>query len=185
MATDYNRKLQFPTNDNYANRIVEAEFVESKRTGNPMIHFKCEVVTPATVGINGKEVNIAGVETDQYYIVTTLEGGKVNEEKTAGNRERLETLWTNCGQDFSKFNPENPDLSWMKGKVILTAMACDSEPQRKTATPEQLANNQKGDIMKHPINGNDLVYYKPKISEIFCLAPEGLTGITSKAPSLP
>jgi hypothetical protein len=172
MAQDYNRKLQFPTNDNYAIRITEAEFVESKRTGNPMIHYKSEVVTPATVDIGGKETNIAGVETDQYLIVTTLKNGEVDAEKTAANRERLETFWTNCGQDFSKFDTQNPDLSWMKGIVLLVAMGCDVEAQRKSPTPEQVANKQQGDIMKNPITGKDLVYYKPKVTEVFGVQPK-------------
>jgi hypothetical protein len=183
---DYNSKIQFPTNDDFANRITFAEFVESKSSGNPMIHYTAEVVSPATVDIGGEQVNIAGVETEQYLTVTTFDGNKeVDTEKTEANRKRIEKFYTDCGQDFSTFDPQNPDISWMKGKVILTAMGCNVEPQRKTPTPEQVAKKQPGDIMKNRITGKDMVYYKPRIIEVFGLAPAGSVGASVGATPKP
>ena len=181
MSIDYNRKMQYPTNDNFVNRITEAEFVESKK-GSMMIHYKAEVVQPESVSIDGKDVNIAGVETDQYLVTANFEAdGSLDEEKTEASRERVKMFWDHCGQDSSKIDWDNPDIAWMKGVVVLTAMGCDVEPQRKSPTPEQKANRQQGDVMKNPITGKDLVYYKPKIVEVFGLQPGGVVGSASSS----
>lgn len=177
MATDYNQKMQFPTNDNFVNRITGAEFKESKTSGNPMIALTMEVVSPETVDIGGKEVNIAGVETISYYTVTSFKNGEEDVDKTAKNRERLEELYTNLGLDFTQVNFNNPDVAPFKGLVVLTAMGCENNPQHKTPTAEQLAKGQKvGDVMKNPVTGKELFFYKPNIKEIFGIAPAGVAG---------
>ena len=174
MVIDYNRKMQFPTNDNFVCRVTLAEFVEAKSSGNPQIHMKFEVQSPSEVEIAGKQVNISGVEVDRYYPVTCLKekDGEIDADKTAAARERMAELYEQLGLDFSKFDPANPDVKSMQGKVVLCAMSCGSEPQRKTPTAEQAAKGQRqGDIMVNPVTGKQMVYFKPFISEIFGLAP--------------
>ena len=181
MSIDYNRKMQFPTNDNYSNRITEIEFKESGK-GNMMIEYKAEIVSPESVNIDGKEVNIGGYETTQYLVTANFKAdGQLDESKTEASRERVKTFWANCGQDPEKINWDNPDTAWMKGAVILTAMGCDVEPQRKSPTPEQKAAKQQGDVMKNPMTNKELVFYKPKISEVFGIAPGGVVGSSSSS----
>lgn len=185
MAKDYNSKMQLPTSDNYVNRITFAEFVDSKTSGNPMIHFTSEIVSPEVVSINGEDVNIAGTTVEHYYTTTTIG----DDEKTAANRKRILDdknpdelgLYPRLGLDPASFNPENPDVSVFKGLVFLSAMGSKAEPQRKSPTAEQLAKGQKqGDIMKNPVTGKDMVFHKPYVKEIFGLAP---SGVGSKATS--
>jgi len=184
MSQDYNMKMQFPTNDNFVARITTAEFIESKKSGNSMIHYIAEVVQPDLVDIGGKQVNIAGVEVHQYMVTHIWKGeGVLNDENTETSRERIRELWERMGSDPSQIDWENPDMSVLKGKVVLCAMGCGVEPQRKSPTPEQRAAHQLGDIMINPITKKELVYYKPKIVEIFGVAPGDIaSGATANKP---
>jgi hypothetical protein len=170
---DYNKKMQFPNNDNYVNRITCVEFKESKSSGNPMLAITCEIVSPTTVEIAGKEVNVAGLETTSYYTTTVLEGAEVDTEETASKRERLEELYAKLGLDFKNENWQNPNVKAFENKVILTAMGSEVKRMHKTPTAEQLKNGQKqGDVMKDPLTGKEMVFYEPKIIEIFGEAPQ-------------
>ncbi len=177
MSQDYNRSMQFPTNDNYVNRITGAEFTDSKRTGNPMIHYKAEVILPDTVDIGGKQVTVAGVETDQYLVTANMKAdGTQDEDKTSESRERVSEFLSRVGVDVASFNWDNPDVNQLKGKVVLTAMGCDITPYRKDPTPEQKAAGQEGDIMINPLTNKPKIGYKPKIVEVWGLAPERVAG---------
>lgn len=175
MAIDYNKKMQFPANDDYVARITEAEFVESKRSGNPMIHYTMEVVSPDTRTIDGKEVNIAGVQIEQYATVTVMDGADVDTEGTDNVRERLKELLAKLEIETSNFDYQNPPVEKFKGLVVLCALGADTDSMRKAPTPEQLAKGQKeGDVMMNPITKKAIVFYKPKVIEIFGIAPESV-----------
>ena len=77
MASKWNSNIQFPTDSNFVNRIVEAEFGESKNSGNPMVTLELEVVTPAEVEIGGVMYNIAGVGCKQYYTTLCMDNGEL------------------------------------------------------------------------------------------------------------
>lgn len=180
---DYNKSMQFPTNDNFANRITEAEFVESKK-GSMMIHYTAEVVVPDTAQIDGREVNIAGAVTEQYLVTHVYKQGNVlDEEKTEQARIRAREFFTRCKQDADNIDWDNPNITWMKGTIVLTGMSCDVEPMYKDPTPEQKEKGLKGDVMTNPITGAKKVFYKPKIVEVWGLAPENITaGVAAGKP---
>ena len=165
--------MQFPAGEYFQVRFTDVDFTDSKSSGNPMIVVSSEVVSPTEVEIGGEMVNIAGVEPKPMYFTTlTLHAnGEVNVDKSAANKERLSKLYNDLGLDFSKFDPQNPDISVLKGLVVLCAMGADVEEQRRTPTAEQLAKKEKGTIMTHPVTGAKLVFYSPKVTEVYALAP--------------
>lgn len=183
MTKDYNAKIQFPTNDNYVNRITEASFEVSK-AGNAMIKLTAEVISPEVVEVGDDDVNIAGVETVNYYVVTNfLKSGEVDEEKTAKSRERLKELYDNLKLDYENIDLENPEVSVFRGMTVLSAMRSEFNEQHKAPTREQAAKGLPGDVMKNPSTGQVLGFYKPSISQIFCVAPETVAGkATSNKP---
>jgi hypothetical protein len=178
MIKDYNTRMQFPTGANYVNRITEASFEVSK-AGNAMLKLTAEVVSPEVVEVGEDDVNIAGVETTNYYVVTNFnKDGTEDEEKTTKSRERLETLYNNLGLDYKSIDFDNPDASVFRGLVVLSSMRGEFNEQHAAPTRAQVAKNLPGDVMKNPKTGQTLGFYKPTISEIFGIAPEG---IASKA----
>lgn len=138
-----------------------------------MVTLTCEVVQPEKYEIGGVEYNIAGVQTKNYF--TTAVNG--DDEKTAECQRRFKEFAEHVGLDPQSINWDNPDVSSLKGKLILTQMSPDIEEQRKNPTAAQLEaakaakTRAVGDVMKHPVTGQPLINYWPKIREIFGLAP--------------
>lgn len=186
---DWNFKIQFPSNSNFINRIKSVEFGPAKSSGNPMLTVKCEVISPEVVDVAGELVNIAGVETTNYYTTKVIgddeRSTQVLERLTGTNPEQpgLITILFPDNPEFVKdFNSENPSqdtLKAMVGKCIMTAMSPKVEPMTATPTSEQIedakAKRQRpvGSPMKHPVTGKPLTSYRPQINEVFALAPEG------------
>lgn len=180
-------KDQFPTDSNFVNRIVSAEFGKSKSSGNPMITLKCEVVSPAVINVCGVDLTIAGVETINYFSTASFtEDGTPDEEKTKAQRTRVKALYAAVfGEDSEEVKTldfDNPSVEGFKGKCVLTQMRPKVKPQRKNPTPEQIDKAKKnrtfaeGDVMKHPVSGKDLITYEPQIREIFGSAPSDGAG---------
>ena len=176
---NYNQSLQFPTLSEFSNRIIEAEFVKSKSSGNPMVHIKCEVVAPTEYEIDGENVNLAGVKTDNYYTTQhEFEDGSIDGVKTEDDHDRvMKMLFTPLDIEESAIDWDNINVDLLlKGKVILTQMSAEVTEQRKTPTKAQVdAAKAKGvrpvgDIMKNPKTGRVLIQYKPVIKQIFGVA---------------
>lgn len=172
---------QFPTNSNFVNRIVSAEFKKSK-SGNPMIEWVAEVVTPAEADAGGILVNIAGVKTTQWNPTQVFEeDGTLDVDKTKNAQDRVTKLYSDIfGEDSDEvksLNMENPDTKVLIGKMILTSMNGKPEARRANPTTEEIAKSKggraQGAIMKHPVTGKELISYKPTITEVFGAAPSG------------
>lgn len=174
MSTEkWNAKIQFPSDSNFINRIVGANFGPSASSNNPMLTLTFEVVSPTDAEVGTKTYNIAGVQAKRYYVTEV----KDNAEKTENCRARVRELWTLLGLDPESINWDNIDCTPLLGLLVFCQMSPDAEPQRKNPTAAQIEAAKKenkrpeGDIMKHPITGQPLVNYWPQIREIFGLAP--------------
>lgn len=172
----------FPTSSGFTNRIVGASFGPSKNSGNPMITVNTEVVTPAEVEIDGKQVTVAGVKCTNYYTTTVFgTDGVVDEDKTASQRLRLynpenpnDSLLPKLGYPVESINWDNFDTKPLLGKLILTMMEPEVEERRGNPTSADLAKDKKakGKVLKNPLTGQSLINYWPKVREIFGLAPQ-------------
>lgn len=169
MSTKWNAELQFPTNSDFVNRIIGAEFGPSNNSGNPMITIEAEVNTPQEVMIGEKQVTIAGVKAKKYYVTEVKDDPAKTEEK----REEVKKLWTDLGLDPSTINWDNIDVSPLRGKLIMTLMSGKKTERRANPTSEQLKKDPKalGPVLKNPATGKALIQWWPQIDEIFGLAP--------------
>lgn len=182
--------MPFPSNSDFANRILDLTFKKSKSSGNPMLVLECEVVSPEEVDVAGQMVNIAGVKTINYYSTqVTNDDGSVDDEGTKAAFERVfvsqdptqPSLYDLLGLDGKTENPENPtQITSVKGKVILTQMSAEKQEQRATPTSKEIEEAKakgaraEGKVQVHPVTGKPLVSYRPQIRQIFGLAPEGV-----------
>lgn len=175
MSKKWDASVMFPTDSNFVNRVIAAEFGPSASSGNPMVTLTCEVVQPEEVEVNGETVTISGVKTTNYYVTTSLdkETKEVDEGKTAANRDKFKSLWSMMGLNPDEINWDNVDTKPMLGKLLLTQMESEMQERRKNPTATQIAAAKakgvraEGDIMKHPVTGKSLVQYWPKIREVF------------------
>jgi len=161
--------MQFPR-DTFVLRCTDEGFAPSKGKGNPQITLHFEVDRPEDVEIAGEQYSVAGVKTKNYYptiIFSDPQNGVVDEEKTKNAQERVKRLYESFGLKSDAINFENPVLEF-KGKLVHSLMYSKAEPQRRAPTKEQVAKGiTEGDIIKHPINGEPLISYWPKIDEIY------------------
>lgn len=173
----WNSDMMFPTDSNYVARCINATFGESKSSGNAMITFDWEVVEPQEVEINGEMVNIAGIKTKTYNVVTNFVDGVIDDAKTNASRERVKKLYEDAGLSTEGLDYENLNVDGFKGLAFYVKMDSSITEQRKTPTAAQIEAAKKsgkraeGDIMKNPVNGKVLVNYYPQVREIFGLCP--------------
>lgn len=176
MSKKWTNNVMFPTNSDYICRVTEATFGESKSSGNPMITVKTEIYSPETVEVTGEQYNIAGTQPQpMYFPVNVSEGGELNEEKTANSLNRVKDFLTKLNIDIADFNPENPAIDKLKGKMFHCVVSGESDERRASPTTEELVEaksknihpSQAGKVMKNPMNGQPLVSWKPIIKEVF------------------
>lgn len=173
MATKYNRSMRLPK-DNYVVRCVEESFANSKSSGNPMITLEFEVQLPDEVDIAGEKVTVAGLSIKHYLTTMNLQ----DSEKSANALKRLigdgnkKGIYQLFGLPTDNFNPENPVLGF-KGKLVHVRIGVDEQASRKDPTPEQVKKGELGDIIKNPVTKEPVLFYPPKIEEIYGLAEEG------------
>ena len=169
----WNFKKFFPTDSNYVCRFIEESFVKSSK-GNPMIVLQPEIVSPAEVNNGQETLNIAGTKPAKMYFNTKVldEDGNIVQDKTDSAAKRIEQLYTALELDFTDFNPDNPTLAF-KGKTFYCMIQCEEDAQRKNPTPDQIKKGERGDTMKNPVTGKDLITYKPVVREVFGLAQVG------------
>jgi hypothetical protein len=195
----WNAELQFPSDNDYANRITNIVHGESKSSGNLMLTINTEVVSPTIKEIDGKEVDITGAKSQAFYVVTHIydENDDLDTERTGKARERASKLLLSIGvpeeSGIGNLNSEAWDnlevlIKPLLGKIVLTQMESDIDEQRKTPTQAQLLEakkkgihpSQAGSIMKNPITGKQEIKYWPKIVQIY-----GLSTDQSLAKELP
>lgn len=178
----------FPTDSNFKNRIIEAEFGPSKNTKNPMITLSLELDSPDEVEIGGEMYTIGGIKT-KFYIVTAVlppEGAPDDvvakcAEKTENCKKRAIGLLTSMGMEESSINWDNINVQPLKGKLVYCMM--ESNPVERRANPtaaEIIAARSRGKepqgrILKDPIKGHNLVDYWPSTVQIFGLVPGATT----------
>ena len=189
MATKkWNAEIMFPKDSCYQVRVIDLIFSDSKSSGNPMITLQWELTAPTTVEVGDDIIEIVGsVKGKQYLATTTVfsaDGKTVDEEATKVKRDKfIETLKTlKVGGkpviDVATINWDNPNLSALKGKILLVSMESEVKEDRKTPTKSDLEEakkkgidaSQAGKIMKDPVTGKDLVKYWPKVRSIFGIA---------------
>ena len=180
MSEKWNSNVQFPTDSNFVNRITEASFGPSNSSGNPMITWKAEVVSPADVEIGDKTYNIAGVKTINYLVTEVKDGEGIDAFKTEACRERVSEFWKKLGLDPQSINWDNIDVKPLVNLKIYTQMEPEINERHKNPTAAQLAEGKakglkkiEGDIMKNPLTGKPIIQYFPKIREVFGIVPDG------------
>lgn len=171
MAQKYNSTVVFPKDSSYIIRCVECTFAPSN-AGNPMLTFKYEIVSPDMVEVAGEEFIIAGTQLMNWQVCQTMDGDTIDVVKSTKNADDLKKLVSAFGGDPTTVDPQNPDTSLFKGKVVYALLYNDEQDQRKSPTAAQLKAGQKqGDVLIHPITKQPLKRNYPKIGEIFGLAP--------------
>ena len=172
MSKSWTSKLGW-FDDNYILNCLDAKFGPSSK-GSPMITFEFEVQSPASVAlmIDGvaTDVTVAGAKLRHWSVTQSIVNGVVDAEKTVKSAERIEAVCKAFGVDYATFNPENPDLSGFIGKKVWAFVDSKLVEQRRSPTPEQIANKQPGDIATNPITGEKMQNYFPKVKEFIGLA---------------
>jgi len=194
MSKTWNKNVQFPTDSDFVIRITGASFGPSKSSGNPMITAEWEIVSPSEKEIGGEAYEMAGIASNPmshlYYGTKTVG----DEEKSANQKDRLcsssvETpgflrlAFPDKPEYADNFNPDNPDAEMLKaleGLCFFAQMSPDTVQERKNPTQAQIEEAKakgiraEGDVMKHPLTGKPLVSYRPKVRNIFGLAPSAV-----------
>lgn len=183
--TNWNSSIMFPTDTVFLNRILDVKFSPSS-AGNPMVTLETEVVHPDEYDVAGEIINISGVKVSTWYATKVLDNVEVDSDKTEKAQKRFTQLMTDLFPQDTKrhtINWDNPDLSGIKGLVVMTHMADDEQEQRKTPTSKQIAEAKAngvsgdklkyvGDVMRNPRTGKPMINHRPVLREIFGLAPK-------------
>lgn len=179
----WNSKVLFPTDSNFAVRFTNVKFSPSKSSGNPMFTIESEIVYPDNAEVGEDTYVIAGVNPNPLYLTTQRKNqdGSIDEEGTEQARGYVKELYQKLELSVEGIDWDNIDTSKLKGIIALCQISPEIQEQRKNPTALQIAEAKKlnkrpeGDVMKNPITGKPLIYYKPIIREIFGLAPADLT----------
>lgn len=176
----WNASIQFPADSDYVLRITDAEFGDSKRSGNPMLTIETEIVSPDAKEVAGEMITVAGVTPKKFYIVTGNVSKPDDDTNLVRAKERLSLLLPNDielvkNMDGTNVSPEI--VSKLKGLLFYAVVSSKATPKRKSPTQAQIeeakANGKEpeGDVMKNPITGEPLNYYVVEVGEIFGPAP--------------
>lgn len=139
----------------YTWKVVETEYVEkSKSSGNPMFHLTCEITKHPGFPDQrnpGQIVDPNGSKSDFYLSLT---------EKAVGN---IKKFFKACGLPL-EMNLEqlkaNPNPAFFLGKEFLAIGYSKADVQIDELTKQPI---------KHPITGQEIVYYQLKIGDVFAL----------------
>jgi hypothetical protein len=137
------------TSGQYTLRIKsEPKFEISKKSGNRMLVFELELVSPALIIVDGVETNVAGTEFRSYCVT---EQGKTFQYEALCKSAGLPTLDL---QDFDDNTGLPVGISFTGLEVVAV---CKSElVERK---------NENGEPMIHPRTGEKSVSYRPVIEK--------------------
>ncbi len=177
-ATKWKFTIQFPTDSDFVNRITDASFGPSKSSGNPMVTIMSEVQSPKTKEVGGELIDVSGVKTINYYTTINTKDPVKQANAQKKFKELMGLLFPDEPERAENINYANPDLTGIKGKLILTQMSAQSKERRKDPTLAQIqaakAKNvePEGDVMTNPRTGEKLIAYQPQINEVFGLHPD-------------
>lgn len=164
----------FPNDTNYRARVLSATFGPSASSGNPMITLEYEFYFPEEIEVAGKQYNISGVKCKKYHVTSMKDDAEKTESMRAELKEKLFSRF-----EIAEINWDNIDTTKFLGKAVLVHANSEAEEQRKDPTVAQIAEAKakntrpQGDVLKHPVTGQDMIFYRPSIREVFALAPTG------------
>lgn len=139
------QELALPT-DSYKLRIVEAEFGESKKSGDPYIKTTSEIFDAAPLDIGGKTVDPNGLKIQCWHMF----GDDYAQYPTSA-----QALANGLGIE-DEATPENLTPDIIKGAVF--AAVCRAKKQER--------KNAAGATMTHPVTGETIYRYSREIEQI-------------------
>lgn len=139
----------------YRHKVVDVEYVEkSKSSGNPMFVLTCEITDHAGFPNprNPQQIVDPNGTTGTVYLSLT--------EKAAQNLKRF---FKACGlptdislEDLTK----SPNPEFLRGRQFLAIGTSKPTPQIDELTKQPI---------KHPVTGQDVIYYSYEIKEVFAV----------------
>lgn len=144
--------------DRYSFRIKKATFGESKKSGNPMLTFDCEIYYPPTMvsKANGQTYEIGGTEAKTWRsfskeALPMLLGDGVQKGfmEILGLKPEIDT--------------ENPDTQQFEGKCFSAIAGHEKRENRKELSAAEIAEGKKeGEVILNE-DGSPSVSYGVKI----------------------
>lgn len=181
MSKQWNSSMQFPQDSDYILRVNSAEFGESKSSGNPMITLDVEVISPNEKEVGGEMITVAGTKPQNMYLTTKSIKKPDSTENLDKSKEKILLMNPELKSIVDSMDPDNVSqalLDGLKGACFFAVVYSKPEPRRKSPTQAQVEEAKTkgvepvGDIMKNPITGEPLNYYKIGVGEIFGPAPK-------------
>lgn len=172
-----NKNIPLPKK-NYVLRCIEEESKEAG-TGNMMVVRQWEIVDPAQVPFNGKNLILAGTKMRQQVMFKFFnEDGTVDEKKTKWGQSTIKDDFEKLGYT-GEIDYDNPTASFSAKDMLVDAVCNGKEYiQCEDLTPEQRA---KGDKQGTPIldrnTGKPLKGFNANIQEVL--------GVSSFKPTNP
>ena len=159
----WNSRTFFPK-DNYILRVIDQENKTSS-TDNPMTVLEWEIINCAPKVIGDKTYDMEGVKFKSYH-VTRVNGDEEKSNKMFGY---FDELLKSCGVDTSNgWDDENPPS--VEGVKVHACVQGDEQKNYASPTPEERAAGKKvGAVLKDPITGKDVVFWAPKLVQVYGL----------------
>lgn len=153
-------------------QCIEEEFVESKNSGNFHVHRTWQVIEHAECKVDGQDVDLSGVELEQYLTTKWADGhGGFLPETDSKVKKGIGRVY----EDFERLgiqgdiDTDNPQLE-AKGKVVDAVIASEEQPLHDAPTPEQIAKGQKRGDVKLDENNKPVMIFRPRIAYIMQLS---------------
>lgn len=165
-----NSRIQLPPT-RCALQCTKEEYVESKSSGNMMIHRTWQVIEHAPVKIDEAEIDLSGTELEQYIVLKKSNGnGGFLPNDHADVKKALGRAYADLDAiGYPKetvIDTDNPTLE-TQGKVVDAMVGSQEQPLYHPPTAEQLAAGKKiGDPQIDSESGKPLVRFKPNLNYI-------------------
>lgn len=135
----------------YRHKVVDVKFEKSKSSGNPMFTLSVEICDHAGFvnPKNGEKVDLNGTAATVYLSLT---------DKAASNLKRF---FKACGLPTDITIAEllaNPNPEIFRGRQFLAMGQSKMDIQVDEITNQPI---------KHPVTGQDIVYYRYDVKEVF------------------
>jgi hypothetical protein len=157
--------VQFPK-DNYLVQCVEQEIGQTQK-GAPTIKTDWEIRSPEYAEVAGENYEVVGIKIKHTQYLKSVADGVTDETKTAKMLDMTSDFYEKCGENYNR-NPDQPNMVF-KGKYMWVILDNKESAQRKNPTQEQLKAGRPGDVMKHPVTGEDMVLNYPEITSFTCI----------------
>lgn len=165
-----NSRIQLPPTRS-ALQCIKEEYVESKNSGNMMVHRTWQIIEHAPVVIDSVPFDISGIELEQYVVLKKSDGkGGFLPESHADVKKALGRAYDDLDAiGYPKetvIDTDNPTLE-TTGKVVDAMVNSEEQPRFHSPTAEQLSKGQKqGDAMIDAETGKQVVTFKPRLGYI-------------------